>query len=273
MQWSIAKGGMEGKNTMAPKKRLYTFVCRSDLVDEISRMEIYNFIKTIVNTDFTVQEFHKFILSYTYVILCREKNDGSLRGINFIGVDRKRKENGKPYTVMRIGFMYFQPEYRGGPFLYNFGIYIFLRESLTHPLTPLYVVGKSFSCQSYLIMNNCVKHTYPRYDEETPELVRDIINNYGLQAKAPNETYNKDTFVLERVRNNLKKTVVDINDSALKNPHINFYIERNPYWKEGHQLIILGCVQWWDVLGMAIIIITRVFGGKMKKCKVEQEKN
>ena len=262
MLWNIAIGGREDRRAMNPKMRLYIYVCQTNLLDETSLVELFNFIKSMMNTDLTIQEAHRLILSYTYVVLSRERSDGSLRGMMFVGVDRRLQENGNPYTIIRVGLSYFQLNYRGGPYLYSVTIYFFLKELLAHPLTPLYVVMKSFSYKSYSIMTHAIKHSYPRYDEETPELVRDIINSYGLQAKAPNETYNMDTFVLERVRNNLKRNLTILDDSALKDPHIKFFVKRNPLWAEGHQLILLGCVQWRDIFAMIFKIITKAVRGR-----------
>ena len=65
----------------------------------------------------TVQEFHKLALSYTYAVIYRERNDGSLRGVMFVGIERKQQDNGKPYTVIRIGLSFLQLNYRGGPYM------------------------------------------------------------------------------------------------------------------------------------------------------------
>ena len=42
--------------------------------------------------------YKRVLLSYSHVLFCREKLDGSLRGLVLLGVDRKEK-----YTVLKVG--------------------------------------------------------------------------------------------------------------------------------------------------------------------------
>ena len=61
----------------------------------------------------TIGWLHKAFLNYTYVILFRDKIDGSLRGLTAIGIKRYEK-----YTEMKMGATFFKNYYKGGPFGY-----------------------------------------------------------------------------------------------------------------------------------------------------------
>ena len=265
MLWNIAIGGRKEREVMNPKLRLYIFLCRTDLLDESTIVEMLNFVKTMEDNDITVEEFHKLILSYTYTMFFRDRNDGSLRGLSHVRIDKKFKPDGSPYTVLAYGLAYCHEKCRGGPYGHISFVYFILRELLTHPLTPLYVNLKTFVYTSYCNLIYSVRRSYPRYDEKTPKFIRDLINTYGAQAKESNETYNKDTFILERVRNTLKKELTALDDSALKDPHIKFFTEVNPNWAEGNQLVLIGCVEWWDIIVILKKIISRTFRGRKRK--------
>lgn len=262
--WAIVTGARQEKRKMDTKMRVYAFLCQTELLDEASVMEQYKFLTTMMDTEVTVQEFHKLLLSYTYVVLYRERNDGSLRGLMTVGIDRKRQDNGKPYTVLRLGLGFFQINYRGGPYIYLVAVYLFIKELVTHPFTPLYVVGKVFSFKSYCLFSHSLRHCYPRYNLETPEFMKEIINEYGLKVKLPNEIYNTDTFVLARENTILKKNLKDVSKEATEDPDIKFFLERNPGWERGHQLITVALVQWPDVLR----IIWKILARAMQRRKV-----
>ena len=263
MLWNIATDGRPGRRKMNAKMRLYMFVITTDLLDECSLTEIYSFLISMVdNQDSNIQEFHKLALSYTYAILYRERNDGSLRGVTFVGIDRKQQDNGKSYTVIRIGLTFFQLKYRGGPYLYTISAYLFFRELIMHPLTPLYFFGKPYSYKSYCVIAHNFKYVYPRYDLETPDFLRDMINDYGLKMKLPNETYNMDTFVLERERSKMKTFVAILDEESHKDPHIRFFVKRNPGWILGHQLMTVALVKWIDFFRVILKATLRAKQGK-----------
>jgi len=44
-----------------------------------------------------VEALHKVMLGFTHIMLCRERVDGSLRGIMLMGIEHKEK-----YTIMKV---------------------------------------------------------------------------------------------------------------------------------------------------------------------------
>ena len=76
------------------------------------------------------------------------------------------------------------------------------------------------------------KEAYPRYDRETPEFFKNMLNDFAEGLKKPNETYNPETFVLEREVSHVKNFVAPISEKELLNPNIKFFNERNPGWRK-----------------------------------------
>ena len=74
---------------------------------------------------------------------------------------------------------------------------------------------------------------YPIYNKETPEHFRKMFAEYaesfvsmmGNQAK-----YHPETFVIEQEEICLKESLSTITERDLQNPHIKFFVERNPGW-------------------------------------------
>lgn len=103
-------------------------------------------------------------------------------------------------------------------------------ELLLHPLTPLYIVGKVSTYKTYLLAVR-FRECYPRYDQETPETYKKIAQDY-VKSINSEDSFNPETSVLKRRVGVVKEHVAPISSHCLKNPHINFFNERNPGWRE-----------------------------------------
>ena len=53
-------------------------------------------------------------------------------------------------------------------------------------------------------MAHSLQYSYPRYDHNTPDFLKVIVNNYGLKLILPNEAYNMDTFIERELVHNEK---------------------------------------------------------------------
>ena len=161
--WNLAFGNLN------PAKRLHIYVCKTKLLDEVTVAELYNFLSTMIDSNLTVKEFHKVVLSHEFLVSCREMKDGSLRGVMFTSVDKK-EHNGIRYTNIHVGLPFVQKCYHGGPALYYVIAYHIMKELILHPFTPLYMIGKGFSYKSYLVLCHNFLDTYPRLTERLRNL-------------------------------------------------------------------------------------------------------
>ena len=245
--WNVAIGARQDRRNISAKVRLHAYVCKTVLLDEVSVNELYRFLMTMIDTEVDINQFHKLLLSYKYAITCRERKDGSLRGVFFLDVG-PREHDGQSYTLIRIGLSFFENFYRGGPLLYYVVAYHVLVELLRHPKTPLYITGKAFSYKSYLAGVNTFREVYPRFDAETPPFIKKIIDSYALSVKHAGEEYDSETCVLKRELSHMKESVAPISPTDLSNPHIQFFNRQNPGWHKGHQLIMVAKITWRDLL-------------------------
>ena len=179
--------------------------------------------------DCRAEDIHKWLLSYTHILMCRDRVDGTLRGAMLIGIERKGE-----YTLLKTGLTTFKNYYRGSPFIKLILLCLATGELLKHPLTPVYVVGKVASYKAYLVGLSMNKY-HPVYNKETPELYKKIfadfadsvVRSFGGRAK-----YNPETFVLEQEDVYLEENLQTVSEQDLQNPHIKFYVEKNPGWKK-----------------------------------------
>jgi hypothetical protein len=260
--WNIAMGGTSGRRAGSAKMRLQVYICKTELLDEVSVNELYSFLIKMLNTEVTIKHFHhSVLLSYKYAIMAREKKDGSLRGVTLLGVDRKEL-NGVKFTLIRLGLSFFENYYRGGPLLYYVFAYHIMKEMILHPLTPLFVIGKAFSYKSYLILCKTISRAYPKYNTETTDFARSLLNNYGMSVKFPGEEYDPETFVLKREKTAIKKGVAVLQPDDLKDPHIKFFVDRNPGWVKGHQLLSTGEIRWIDFFNVLRRSVGRAIRGR-----------
>ncbi len=244
--WNIAVGARGDRRAINTAARLHAYMCDTNLLDEISVNQIYTFFKEMIDTDASVEQFHRVLLSYNYVVLCRERIDGSLRGAELLGVDRK-EQGGRKYTFIRCGLTFVQRHYQGGPLLHYAMLYLIIKELLLHPRTPLYLIGKSYSYKSYLVMSKALKRFHPRYDEKPPVFEQELIDNFAKEVSMKGDVYDPKRCVIERTLSNMKDFVAPLTERELENPHIKFFHETNPGWQRGHQLITLGKVTWTDL--------------------------
>ncbi len=252
--WNVAIGARSDRRAMSTKLRLHTYVCQTQLLDEVSVNEIFLFLASMIDSGVTVEDFHKVLLSYSHIFLWRERTDGSLRGTAVFAVDR---QDGKEFNLIRFGLTFFQHNYQGGPMLYYVILYYVLKELILHPRTPVYLIGKSFSYKSYLVCSKVIKSLYPRFNAKTPEFEQKIIDDFAAKMAMKGDVYYPERCVIERNLSSIKEFVAPLTSQELQNPHIKFFQETNPGWDKGHQLVILGRCTWKDMLETLYKAVTR----------------
>jgi hypothetical protein len=93
------------------------------------------------------------------------------------------------------------------------------------------MIGKLSTYKSY-IMTTIMPDTHPRYDKEAPEEYKKIAEDFVRSIQSPEDEYDRDTFVLRRRTAIVNEHLAAISERELQNPHISFFNERNPGWRE-----------------------------------------
>lgn len=94
----------------------------------------------------------------------------------------------------------------------------------------------SMGYKTYRFLPIFFKEFYPRYDKPIPPFEKRLLDIFG-NMKYPQE-YNSKLGIIHpmKAKAYLKPGVADINSHLLKNPHINFFLRKNPLYHEGDEL-------------------------------------
>jgi len=93
--------------------------------------------------------------------------------------------------------------------------------------------------KTYKFLPTFYKEFYPNYKLETPEKFKNIMDLFG-EIKYSDE-YNKESGVIEYkgIKDSLKKGVADITEKELKDKNIQFFLESNPNYEKGNDLVCI----------------------------------
>lgn len=93
--------------------------------------------------------------------------------------------------------------------------------------------------KTYRMLPTFFSTFYPSYKVETPKEIKDIINAFGRFYSI--EEYNEKTGVIcyRGIKDRLKEHVADISEERLKDKNIAFFIEKNPGYIKGNDIVCL----------------------------------
>ena len=265
--WTVAFGGSDSRRRIAQKSRLHAYVARSDLLDEVSMCELYQLCIGMVEKDdgVGIEALQDVVLSYKFVSLYRERVDGSLRGMMLLD-EKERMHCGKKIFVFRMGLALFKQHYRGGALPYIFFLYRALRSFAVNRGMPVYVLVKLFSYKTYMVAMNTVSESYPRYDAETPEFEKSLMDEFGASLQAANCSYDPETCVVKRRRVRLERHAAPISDEDLENSHISHFVKLNPGWSKGHCLVTCCKITPMTLINVSFSAFVRTFLGTTTHC-------
>jgi len=100
-----------------------------------------------------------------------------------------------------------------------------------------FLISKGY--KTYRMLPVFFSEFYPSYKKTVPPLEKAVMDGYA-SLLYPDE-YNPETGVIEytSVKDKLKDGVADITEKELRNPDIRFFIEANPNYRKGNDLVCL----------------------------------
>lgn len=93
--------------------------------------------------------------------------------------------------------------------------------------------------KTYRILPTFYKSFYPNCKEETPARIKAIMDAFGKYYSP--EEYDERTGVLcyKGVKDKLKENVADVGPERLKDKNIAFFVEKNPGYVKGYDLVCI----------------------------------
>ena len=180
------------------------------------------------------------------VILLRDRATGALRGFSTV-LHRSIRVGGRTATMVFSGDTVIDRSCWGQTALHSAFAAMLFRLKLRHPLRPLYWFLISKGWRTYLLMANYFPRAVPRWDRAEPPELRAALD--ALAAERFGAEYDAAAGVVryatahERVRDGL----VPLDGAVLANPHVRFFVERNPGHARGEELACLAEVRLRDI--------------------------
>lgn len=177
-----------------------------------------------------------------WIVLLRDRDTGALRGFSTVWVGEE--ESG---TVVFSGDTVIDRAYWGQKRLQSEFARLLLRYKLRRPGRPLFWFLISKGYRTYLLLANAFPRAVPRHDHPDDPRLRAILDRlvaerFGAQYDATAGTI-RYAIAHERVR----EGVAPVNQALLRNPHVRFFLDRNPGHADGDELACLAEVRLRDL--------------------------
>lgn len=101
----------------------------------------------------------------------------------------------------------------------------------------IYWILISKGCRTYRVLSIFFREWYPRYDADTPERIKSIMDAFGGLKYPLHYDSAKGLIVFSEGGEALKPGVADARESRMHDPHICFFVERNPHHMRGDELV------------------------------------
>ena len=171
------------------------------------------------------------------VILLRDPAQGTLQGFSTLAIGETCAQ-GRRLTVVYSGDTIVHPAYWGTPALPSVWIKSVL--ALTAGMAqPVYWLLISSGYKSYRFLPVFYREFYPCVDRPTPPEVKALMDE--LATARFGDEYDPTTGVV-RFRQGatpLRAGVAEVSRERLRDPHVRFFVERNPGHAQGDELVCL----------------------------------
>jgi hypothetical protein len=194
-----------------------------------------------------------------HVIVMHDHSTRELKGFSTISVRIEETERGKAIVVFS-GDTVIDRDYWGQKQLHRQLSLMFMRLQMRNPRLPVYwfLVSKGYKTYLGFIKNFPV--SIPRYDRTDDLRLRRLLDR--VAAARFGATYHAATGIAVNTGHEwVRRGLTPIDPSAAANPHVRFFVERNPGHVRGDELACLALIRKRDVLRVAY----RASVGRLRK--------
>jgi hypothetical protein len=181
--------------------------------------------------------FIKDLENKNWVVLIKDSGKQNVVGFSTLAFYRSNF-NGEQIGVVYSGDTIVDKAYWETTELPRIWIKTVKEVGATYP-QPLYWLLISSGYKTYRYLSVFYKEFYPHCDCPTPVHMQEMIVH--LASERFGEEYIPELGIV-RFTNGatpLKAGVADVKDGRLKNPHIKFFVERNPGYMDGDELVCI----------------------------------
>lgn len=169
-------------------------------------------------------------------VLLLSDSNGIIQGFTTLKLYQAEVE-GKRLQAMFNGNTVIHPEFWGEQELVATWCQFMAETKKQTPDLSLYWFLICSGYRTYMYLPLFFNEFYPRYDREPPAFERMLIDHLG-KRKYPRE-YHNGIIHVEEPRECLTPELAEPPAHKKKNPHVSFFLEQNPGWTRGDELVCI----------------------------------
>jgi hypothetical protein len=181
--------------------------------------------------------FEKDLDNKNWVVLIKDKENQHIVGFSTLAFYQSISRN-KLVGVVYSGDTIIDRDYWGSPELPRIWIKTVMEVGAAYP-QPLYWLLISSGYKTYRYLSVFYREFYPHYKNPTPPDIQELMEH--LAKERFGEEYLQDLGIIRfsEGATPLKSGVANVGKSRLKNPHVRFFIEKNPGHVAGDELVCI----------------------------------
>ncbi len=184
----------------------------------------------------TWNQFQQDLAEKNHVIILFDSTEKKVRGFSTIKTFDIIVDNQKIHAVFS-GDTIIHPDFWGGQELMR-KFCSYLSCEMNNNLSKScywFLISKGYKTYKYLPL--FFHNFYPCYDKNTPQTVQAIIDELAVYKFGDYYDVQKGIISFNGTKDSLKKGVADLCETRLNNPHIKFFLDRNPGYLHGDELV------------------------------------
>ena len=212
-----------------------TSLARTDLTPDDIRAMFRVFSENFNGASMRI--FERDLSNKNWIIQLKDAETGVLEGFSTLAL-YETTFNDKPLSVVYSGDTIIRQEFWGTPELPRSWIKAVLEKSANMP-QPLYWLLISSGYKTYRFLTVFYKEFYPHKDHPTPSEMQSLLDY--LAAKRFGVDY-RPTLGIVRFAEGatpLRDGVADVTNERLHDPDVAFFVERDPDYINGDELVCL----------------------------------
>lgn len=218
-----------------PKNLIGAALPRSNLTDQ-DIQKMFNVFQDYYQGT-TLEIFQRDLSNKNWVIILRDPESRTIQGFSTLAF-YKSLVKGNPVGVVYSGDTIVRPAYWGTPELPRTWIKTVLEIGGRLP-KPLYWLLISSGYKTYRFLTIFFKEFYPRHDRPTPPEIQEVIHHLARERFGSDYCPESGIVRFSEGATPLREGIAEITEKRLKDPHVAFFVARNPGHTQGDELVCL----------------------------------
>lgn len=197
--------------------------------------------------------FERDLAEKQLVILLRDRATGQLKGFSTVLIRPVETPRGSANVVFS-GDTVIDKEYWGQKQLQREFCKLLVRLKLRRPHHPLYWFLISKGYRTYLLLAHAFPRAVPRHDHADIPQLRAVLDQLATERFGTEYDVHSGLIRYRAPHERVRAEVAPVEAPLLADPHIRFFVERNPGHVNGDELACLAEVRVQDLARVALRI-------------------